>query len=268
MIRDKAVILYTLAMLKNEDQSLPLLREICAGFQGDEWFNTQSVAWGLLAYFKWMEMFPVRDDGNSEVSITLNGKRSVKTIRSAEVTSSDLRMNEGKNSLVVENTSENPVYATFSQRGIPMIDNSLPEEKGLRMKIEYYNLQLKPINPADLVQGKDFMMVATVTNGTFTGVNNSALSQMIPSGWEIRNTRLFEADYGIKENSFDYRDVRDDRISTYFSLNAGETKTFVTVLSAAYAGEFIQPSIFCEAMYKAGFYARIPGKKVKIRNED
>jgi len=29
---------------------------------------------------------------------------------------------------------------------------------------------------------------------------------MVPSGWEIQNTRLFEASYGIKESVYDYRD--------------------------------------------------------------
>jgi uncharacterized protein YfaS (alpha-2-macroglobulin family) len=268
LIRDKAVILYTLTMLKNEAQALPLLREICGSFQGNEIYSTQSVAWGLLAYFKWMEKFPEKNVANSEVDITVNGSSQVKTLRSNEVSTSDIKLKEGKNSLLIQNNSELPVYITFSQRGTPQVDHFSPEENGLSMKINYYDLQMKPIDPANLIQGTDFMMVVNITNGTFTGVNNIALSEMIPSGWEIRNTRLFESDYGIRESSFGYRDTRDDRINTYFSLNSGETKTFVVVLSAAYTGEFIQPAILCEAMYKPGLYSRIPGKKVIVKNED
>jgi uncharacterized protein YfaS (alpha-2-macroglobulin family) len=201
------------------------------------------------------------------VSITVNGSKSSKAIRSNDVFTSDIKLNEAKNSLLVENTSGNPVYVTFSQRGTPMMDKSSAEENGLSLNISYIDLQMKPIDPSSLSQGTDFMMVARVMNSTFTRVDNLALTQMIPSGWEIRNTRLFEANYGIKENSFDYRDVRDDRISTYFSLNPGETKTFVVVLGAAYAGEFIQPAILCEAMYKPGIYARIPGTRVRVRKD-
>ena len=78
-----------------------------------------------------------------------------------------------------------------------------------------------------------------------------------------RNTRLFEADYGIKESTFDYRDFRDDRVNTYFSLTQGQTKTFVLILNAAYKGEFYQPSVWCEAMYTAKLLFKVSGKSGK-----
>jgi hypothetical protein len=87
---------------------------------------------------------------------------------------------------------------------------------------------------------------------------------MVPSGWEIQNTRLFEANYGIKESTYDYRDYRDDRVYSYFSLTTGQTKTFVLILNAAYKGEFFQPSIWCEAMYTPNCYAGSPGTPVKV----
>ncbi len=53
-------------------------------------------------------------------------------------------------------------------------------------------------------------------------------------------------------------------MNTYFSLDAGETKTFVLVLNAGYKGEFYQPSVWCEAMYTENCYARVPGKRVSV----
>jgi len=106
-----------------------------------------------------------------------------------------------------------------------------------------------------------------VTNNTFAKVENIALTRMVTSGWEIRNTRLFEAGFGIKEGTYDYRDFRDDRVNTYFTLTQGQTKTFVLILNAAYKGEFYHPSVLCEAMYTPNFYARIPGKTVKVSGE-
>jgi hypothetical protein len=123
---------------------------------------------------------------------------------------------------------------------------------------------MKPVDHRNLEQGTDFMMVVKVTNNTFSKIDNIALTQMMPSGWEIRNTRLFEADYGIKENPFDHRDFRDDRMNTYFQLTAGQTKTFVAILSAAYTGEYYQPSVLCEAMYTPNCYARVAGTRLKV----
>jgi uncharacterized protein YfaS (alpha-2-macroglobulin family) len=62
-------------------------------------------------------------------------------------------------------------------------------------------MTLKPVDQKNLKQGTDFMMVVKVTNNTITMVENIALTEMVPSGWEIQNTRLFEGDYGIKESS-------------------------------------------------------------------
>jgi len=111
------------------------------------------------------------------------------------------------------------------------------------------------------------MMVVNVTNNTFSEVNNIALTTMVPSGWEIRNTRLFEARYGIKQSAYDYTDIRDDRVNTYFTLGRDETKTFVLVLNAAYKGEYYQPAIWCEAMYTENCYARYPGTRVTVTGE-
>jgi len=125
-------------------------------------------------------------------------------------------------------------------------------------------MKLKPVDQKNLEQGSDFMMVVKVFNNTFSPVENIALTQMVPSGWEIRNSRLYEADFGIKESKFDYRDIRDDRICTYFSLGKGETKTFILMLNAAYKGSFYQPSVWCEAMYNRSIYSRHPGNKVIV----
>jgi uncharacterized protein YfaS (alpha-2-macroglobulin family) len=129
------------------------------------------------------------------------------------------------------------------------------------------NIDLRSVDQKNLIQGSDFMMVVKVTNNTFTMVDNIALTQMVPSGWEIQNTRLFEADYGIKESAYDYRDFRDDRVNTYFALRQGETKTFVLILNAAYKGVFYQPSIWCEAMYAPNCYSGYPGNPVKVTGQ-
>ena len=179
----------------------------------------------------------------------------------------DLKVNNDNNSLTIENTSEKALYITLTRKGVPLMSDAVREEKGLSMKIDYLSLDLKPIDHKNLKQGSDFMMVAKITNNTFSTIDNIALTEMVPSGWEIQNTRLFEADYGIKEGISDYRDFRDDRVYTFFSLSQGQSKTFVMILNAAYKGDFYQPSIWCEAMYTPNCYSRIPGNQVKVTGQ-
>ncbi len=263
-IRDKAIILYTLVLLKNDEQALPLLKMICDKFNNETWYSTQSIAWGLLSYMKWAELIAGDKNSPSKFKMTFNGNKSDQTILSNQAWSKNLSQKSGENSLTVENNSEKPLYLTLTRKGVPLISDLAREDKGLSMKIDYLDTDLKPIDQKNLRQGADFIMVVKVTNNTFAMVNNIALTEMVPSGWEIQNTRMFEADYGIKESPYDYRDIKDDRVYTYFGLTQGQTKTFIIILNAAYKGEFYQPAVWCEAMYSPDCYSRIPGNQVKV----
>ena len=262
-VRDKAIILYTLTLLKKEEQALIVLKEICDEISRDSWYSTQSLSWGLFSYMKWIDMIPSDTQAKATVKMDLNGEKSDLTTGNKLLLSKDLKISVN-NTLILDNTSGTPVYVNLIRKGIPLKSDATQQEKGLNMKIDYLDMDLRPVNHGNLAQGTDFMMVVKVTNNSFSRVENVALAQMVPSGWEIRNTRLFEADWGIKESTYDYRDFRDDRVNTYFTLSRGETKTFVLVLNAAYRGTYFQPSVWCEAMYTENFYSRIPGITVKV----
>jgi len=266
-IRDKAVILYTLTLLNKNEESLSLLKDICDSFNNNYRYSTQSVAWGLFSYMKWSQKMPPATNSPAKIKAVINGEKSDITIQPGRIWSGDLKLKQGENLLLVENTTGNPVYASLTMKGVPPPSDQVRAEKGLRMNIDYFTSDLRPSNPQNLEQGTEIIMVAKITNSSFTKVDNIALTCMVPSGWEIQNTRLFEKVTGIKESSFDYRDFRDDRVNTYFSLLRGETRSFVMILNAAYKGEYNQPSIWCEAMYNPNFYARHPGNRVTVAGE-
>ena len=266
-MRDKAIILYTLSILKKEEEALPLLKAICDDLNTENWYSTQSIAWGLFSYMKFAEMVPPDNRGPAKFNLTCNGERSEQSVEPKKILIRNLNVKKGTNTLVAENNSDKPLYLNLVRKGVPLVSDLSVSDKGLSMQIDYMNTEMRPVDHKNLVQGTDFMMVAKVKNTTFSRVENIALTQMVPSGWEIQNTRLFEANYGIRESAYDYRDIRDDRVNTYFSLNQGETKTFVLILNAAYKGEFYQPSIWCEAMYTENCYSRVPGNRVIVTGQ-
>lgn len=265
-VRDMSIVLYTLTLLKKEDIGLPLLNEICKSFNSESWMSTQTMAWGLMAYMKWIEFMPDRD-GDAKAGVVFNNKSSDFTIAPKTILSEKLELTSN-NSISVTNNSEKPVYVTLARKGVPLVSDATAASKGLTLTVSYYDLAMNPIDFRSLEQGRDFIIVTKVTNNTFRQVSNIALTHMMPSGWEIRNTRLFEADYGIKESGYDYRDFRDDRVNTYFNLTPGDSKTFAVIANAAYLGTFNQPSVFCEAMYTPDCYARVPGTTVKVVTAD
>jgi uncharacterized protein YfaS (alpha-2-macroglobulin family) len=87
---------------------------------------------------------------------------------------------------------------------------------------------------------------------------------VFPSGWEINNLRLDEAEAFVKSGSFQYQDIRDDRVFTYFDLPRNQTKTFRVLLTATYSGKYYLPAISCEAMYDRSIYARKKGQDVEV----
>jgi uncharacterized protein YfaS (alpha-2-macroglobulin family) len=267
-LRDKSVILYTLTLLKNEEKAMVVLKDVCDWVNRDSWYSTQTLSWSLLSYMKYAEMIPGDKGGNGKVMVSINGDKSEIAVPVKQIGKKELKINPDENRLLVENTSQTPLYVTFIQKGIPMKTDVTREDKGLSMKVDYLNLELKPIDQKNIEQGTDFLMVVKVTNNSYRNVENIALTEMVPTGWEIQNTRMYEADFGLKEDIFDYRDFRDDRVCTYFSLDRGRTKTFVLVLNAAYKGEFFQPALWCEAMYTENCYSRYPGVQVTVSGRD
>jgi uncharacterized protein YfaS (alpha-2-macroglobulin family) len=267
-LRDKAIILYTLTILNRTEQALLLLKTISDNLNKNTWYSTQTIAWGLSAYMKFAETMPADESHSGKVSTVFNRQNKEMSFSSRQSGSETLDIKEGENNLRVENTSGSTVYVNLIRRGIPLKTDILKENKGLIMDVQYLSMDLMPINEKMLEQGTDFAMVVKVTNSTFSRVDNIALTQMVPAGWEIQNTRLFETVMSIKESSFDYRDFRDDRIYTYFSLDRGETKTFIVILNASYKGYFFQPALWCEAMYDGNCYSRIPGKEVVVTGQN
>jgi uncharacterized protein YfaS (alpha-2-macroglobulin family) len=135
---------------------------------------------------------------------------------------------------------------------------------GLALGVEYLTPDDKPLDPSRLAQGTDFKVRVKVTN---TGVRGDyqelALSHVVASGWEIRNDRL-DPSRARASSAFDFQDVRDDRVYTYFDLKAGESKTVELAANASYLGRFYLPMIGIEAMYDATINARASGQWVEV----
>jgi uncharacterized protein YfaS (alpha-2-macroglobulin family) len=264
-LRDQSIILYTLTTIGNTTEALELLKEIAAELSRDQWYSTQTTAWGLFSYMNLSKTMKGDNSKPIRVSLDFNGKTE-------QLSSSDggiIRTLKpiASNKLTIENGSDKPLFVTFTEEGVPQTTDQTVIENNLTMKVDYTDIEQKPVDVTSLSQGSGFMMMVTVTNTTFRQISNLALTQMIPSGWEIQNTRLFEANLQISESVYDYRDFRDDRVYTYFGLRGGETKKFYIILTASYRGFYSMPAVVCEAMYDEGVIARRPGREVTVTGQ-
>ncbi|MDQ3099901.1 MAG: hypothetical protein M3R08_00820, partial [Bacteroidota bacterium] len=121
------------------------------------------------------------------------------------------------------------------------------------------------IDPTNIDQGTDFVALVTLRHpGIGEYYQNLALTQIFPSGWEIRNARLEGTEPAQQEGPYTYRDIRDDRVMTYFDLQQGHEVKYRVLLNASYTGRYYLPGANCEAMYDHTVNARSKGQWVNV----
>ncbi len=116
--------------------------------------------------------------------------------------------------------------------------------------------------------GMVFVEIA-IRNRSGERIQNVALVDRIPAGFEIENPRLgrgaaaswIDADHLWAPN---YLDVRDDRIAVFGSLAPGEARKVVYAVRAVTAGRFTLPPVEAEAMYDPRIWAREAGGTVTV----
>jgi uncharacterized protein YfaS (alpha-2-macroglobulin family) len=264
--RDEAMILQTLTDMGDHDRGYTLAKNIAGTMSSDEWLSTQETAFCLAALAGYFERSPAATSVEYSYQLGKSTPHQV-TSRLAE-SRQDIPVTGVAPAVTVKNTSSGVQYANFIIRGTPAAGSEQPTQHDLQMHVAYLNSQGKPLDPATLPQGTNLVAQVTVYNPGLRGrYANMALTQIFPSGWEIRNTRM-EGTSGFYEASVpDYQDVRDDRVYTYFDLAPGETKTFRVLLSATYQGKFYLPSVKCAAMYDNSIIAVTPGSWVRVTGQ-
>ena len=263
--RDLAMVLETLILLKDKPNAAFVAKKIADAMNSNRWMSTQTTAYSLLAMSKFL--------GNTtagkpmKFTYTVSGKSPVSKSTGTPVFSTVLDGIKRNGSIKVRNSGEGILYAKLVVEGTPVVGDQTATSSNLNMKIQYQDTEGNTINPARIVQGSDFVAHVTISNpGTRGDLSEMALSQIFPSGWEIHNVRM--DDYSSSSQSpFDYQDIRDDRVYTYFSIPSNSSRTYVVKLNATYLGRFYLPTALCEAMYDNAVNARLPGRWVEVVND-
>ncbi|GAB3927114.1 alpha-2-macroglobulin family protein [Mucilaginibacter myungsuensis] len=262
-VRDQAMILETLTLLGDRGKAMGLLRGIAQKLSRDDWYSTQTTAYSLMAIAKYCGEVK---SGN-KMAFTYTAGKQNGNINSASYVWQNASLADN-GSLSLKNNGGSYMFVRLIQRGQPSGTQLLPtkiDPDVLQMRVGYFTLAGKPLNVASIKQGTDFVAQVNIKNPGKRGrYDNLALTQIFPSGWEILNTRMMNNEEAFRSSASDYRDIKDDRVSTYFSLPEGKEVTYFVMLNAAYTGKYNLPSTYCEAMYDASINAFVKGGKVEV----
>ncbi|MEI6124228.1 MAG: MG2 domain-containing protein [Bacteroidota bacterium] len=263
--RDRAMIVEALTLLDQRTKAAPIVKMISERLSKDEWMNTQSTAFCLMAISKFVNS--TGGNGSVNFTYTLNNGTAVTKTSQKPVCTVDLNQKNSvqKGKLKIKNNSTGVLYARLIMTGIPAAGGEKATDNNLKIEVQYKSLKGDKIDPVKLQQGTDFMAEVTITNPGLLGFYyNMALAHIFPSGWEIHNTRM-DNSYGmVTMSAFDYQDFRDDRVYTFFSVGTNEKRTYKVLLNASYLGRFYLPTVSCDAMYDNAIYARTKGEWVEV----
>jgi uncharacterized protein YfaS (alpha-2-macroglobulin family) len=281
-IRDQAIILECIGIIGNRVRGAELSKKVAKALSTDEWMSTQTTGYSLIAMAKYAGL-SAGQSSKMEYAYRIDGGNWIDGSSSKPIAQIDLATgNRVEGRIEVKNKGTGILFARVIAEGIPAKGDQDASQNHLNLTVDYYDLDGRPIDPTALVQGTDFVAEITLKNpGTKGDLDELALTQIFPSGWEIHNTRMDGTSFDKDIAQPEYQDIRDDRVLTYFDLGSPgqkarypwayptrkseqNEKTFRILLNASYLGKFYLPTVYVEAMYDHSISARVPGKWVTV----
>ena len=262
-LRDKAIILETLVRLGKKNDAFEVIRQIAEKMGNKNyWMSTQTTAFCLVAIAEFAKNYSVGEGVKASVNVAGSSFRVDGGKYISQVTLIDP---DKASDIEVKNNGDNPLFVRLIRTGVPLEGEETAKENNIKLMVQYRDMKGNPIDVLKLAQGTDFVAEVTVTNPGLRGrYEELAISQIFPSGWEILNNRLDDTESLYEGVRPEYQDIRDDRVLTYFDLDASRKVTFKVYLNASYQGTYYLPAVSVSAMYDNSVAANTKGQWVKV----
>ena len=265
--RDKAVILncyYTIYEKPEEN----LYKEILKTLQSNQWLSTQSVGYSLMTLAKMTE---TEEKGVSGLIIIDGIEEKFKTVDEKFVYNIPAEVKQ------IKIKPDENVFINYYWEGIPINYQGENISENIKLERNYYDINGNKINPEILSQGDTFWIEIKLKSADdvekYMYINDVALTQILPTGWEIENIRAIGGVYPkwvqerIEDTYVEYEDIRDDRVMWFFDFNNYNSKgaVFFIKVNAVTKGKFDFPGTKAEAMYNENYQAYLKGFRAEVK---
>lgn len=257
-LRDDAIILEAMLTLGQQEDVIELAENISKNLGTNTWYSTQTTAFCLKAFGKMAA--ESHGDGKLKASIDANEtKRNITSSASTYI----LELEGNDKAITIENKGEGLIYGHIVQKGVPKESMQESTNSKVEIDVDYFDKDGNVLDIRQLKLGQTVVAQVSLYNPTNFTMEYLAVEQLVPSGWEIINKRLFNNTTHTDANGF-HQDIRDDRVYSYLNLPAKNKYRFRVELTAAYLGEFSLPSVAVEAMYDNSINASVKGARVSV----
>lgn len=162
----------------------------------------------------------------------------------------------------VKNSGQTELYLTLTQQGIPAQGQEKSASAGIELQLSFTDLSGTELDPASLRQGTDFIAVVDVKNTSGAAINDLALLQLFPAGWQLRNSVL--ADDALAPQ-LEFQHAKDDSLQSFFPLKPNQSIRLKATLNASFAGRYYLPAWTASSMYNASLNATEAGRWVEVK---
>ncbi len=259
-LRDEAIILDAVFKLGKVNEAFEICKSISKQLEENIDNNTQDIGFTFAVLGK---VYKAYQGDQMVVNYRLkngswNKVETKQPVLYVEWSGENFKTSE----IEIQNQGGKPIFAHWTIQGQPVFSQVTPVNKNISTTVKYLDVFDKELDVSALTQGMEVKCVVTVMNTSNRRQKHLALNQTFPIGWEIVPQRLGSP--SMDHHNYDYQDVRDDRVYTFFDLNIGEKKVFSIRLTATYPGRYQLPPTVCEAMYDPTTQSIVSGKEVQV----
>lgn len=253
--RDKAIALYALLTIDPmNNQILELSRQVSETLKTQKYLNTQETVFSLLALGK---IAKENVNNNVKATVVVNGS----TIATYNGSPLEIDVKKYINKTIeIKAEGQGKLYYFSEVSGISEDGNYIEEDNYLKVRRTYFDRNGRQITGNKFKQNDLIVVRLTLETAYNDVIENIAITDMLPAGFEIENTRLNQVNelpWIAKSSGVatpDYSDFRDDRANFFTNIRFKPIVIYYMVRAVS-PGKYHLGPVQADAMYNGEFHS-------------
>lgn len=216
------------------------------------WYSTQECAFSFIALGK---MAKAANKSTVTAEVKVNGKVVGKTNENGAIRLNTAQL--GGTNVEIVTKGDGRLYYFWQSEGISVSGTYKEEDNYIRVRRSFYDRYGRAV-AGNTFKQNDLVVVKITLEKLYSGsIENVAVSDLLPAGFEIENPRTKEIpgmDWIKDANTPTALDVRDDRINLFVDLYS-QKQTYYYAVRAVSPGVFQMGPVSADAMYNGEYHS-------------
>ncbi len=259
-IRNKAIVLYALLKSDPDNLQIPyLVKSLKTQLKNARWLSTQERVFSILAMAQLSQQSDIEDFkaqliADDEIFLETNGET---------VTTKDNMLEMDAH---VSVSGSGNIYYYYECEGVGTKNEFRNEDSHLKARKKFFSRNGRELTSDEFKQNDLIIVELSLHTTDRSTVENVVITDMLPACFEIENPRLTggrDLSWIKEQGSYDYMDIRDDRINYFVTANY-KPKRYYYQVRVVSKGKYIMGAVSADAMYDGDYYSYSGGGVVTV----